>query len=180
MHKGIHKIIFTKTMTQATQNQNNLGNSAQNGNPPVPEELTLAEEATFLIQLTFEEFEEIIVNYPHHAAYCFASITHLAETTENLSHFARRLGMWLWIEVLAFQIEEPLDLTKLVEHFETDPETVQTGIDELVNAKEFEIEWEREGQIKLAPRMSKETVIYFAEQVLNGIMAGKREEGVEP
>ena len=166
-------------MKQEAENQKNLGNSEQNGNHPISEAPTPSEEATFLIQLTFEEFEEIIINYPHHAAYCFASITHLAETTESLSHFARRLGMWLWIEVLAFQIEEPLELTKLVEHFDTDLETVQTGINELANAKEFEIEWEREGQIKLAPRMSKETVIHFAEQVLNGIKAGECEEGAK-
>ena len=167
-------------MAQAAQDQSNLDNSEQNGNYPTSEAPTPSEEATFLIQLTFEEFEEIIINYPHHAAYCFASITHLAETTENLSHFARRLGMWLWIEVLAFQIEEPLVFTKFVEHFETDLETVQIGINELVNAEEFEVEWEREGQIKLTPRISKETVIHFAEQVLNGIKAGEREEGVKP
>ena len=167
-------------MAQAAQDQSNLDGSKQNSNHPVPEVPTPSEEATFLIQLTFEEFEEIIINYPHHAAYCFASITHLAETTENLSHFARRLGMWLWIEVLAFQIEEPLEFTKFVEHFETDLETVQAGINELVNAEEFEIEWEREGHIKLTPRISKETVIHFAEQVLNGIKAGEYEEGVKP
>ena len=167
-------------MTKKKQNQGNSDTFQQNGNSAVSDELTLAEEAGFLVHIAFEEFEEIIINYPHHAAYCFASITHLAEMTEHLSHFARRLGMWLWIEVLAFQIEEPLDLTKLMEHFDTDSETVEAGLNELVNAEEFEVEWEREGQIKLAPRMSKETVIHFAEQVLNGIMAGKREEGVTP
>lgn len=165
-------------MKQKKQNRSHLNNSAQNGNPPVPEELTLPEEALFLIQLIFEEFEEIIINYPHHAGYCFASITRLVDTTENLSQFARRLGMWLWIEVLAFQTEEPLDITELAEHFEIDQETIQTGINELVNAEEFEIEWEREGHIKLVPRMLKETVIHFAEQVLSGIEAGEQEEGV--
>ena len=167
-------------MKQKKRNQGNFDNSEQNGNPPVPEELTLPEEALFLIQLIFEEFEEIMINYPHHAGYCFASITRLVETTENLSEFARRLGMWLWIEVLAFQIEEPLDLTELAEHFDIDQAAIQTGITELVDAEEFEIEWEREGHIKLVPRMLKETVIYFAEQVLNGIEAGEQEEGAEP
>ena len=166
-------------MKKQKQNQSNLDNSEQNGSPSVSDELTLAEEAGFLIQIAFEEFEEIIINYPHHAAYCFASITRLVETTENLSHFTRRLGMWLWIEVLAFQTEEPLDLTEFVEQFEVDLETIQTGINELVNTKEFEIEWEQEKQIKLVPRMSKETVIHFAEQVLSGIRAGKQEEGAE-
>lgn len=165
-------------MTHKKRNQEHLGTSEQNGNPPAPEELTLPEEAIFLIQLIFEEFEEILINYPHHAAYCLASITRLVHTTENLSQFARRLGMWLWIEVLAFQTEEPLDLTEFVEQFETDQETIQQGIDELVNTEEFEIEWEREGHIKLVPRMLKETVIHFAEQVLNGIEASEQEEGV--
>lgn len=167
-------------MKKKKQNQGNFDNSEQNGSPAVSDELTLAEEAGFLIQIAFEEFEEIIINYPHHAAYCFASITRLVETPENLSHFTRRLGMWLWIEVLAFQTEEPLDLAEFVEQFEIDLETIQTGINELVNTREFEIEWEQEKQIKLVPRMSKETVIHFAEQVLSGIRAGKHEEGVEP
>lgn len=166
-------------MKQKKQNQSNLDNSEQNGSPSVSDELTLAEEAGFLIQIAFEEFEEIIINYPHHAAYCFASITRLVDTTENLSHFTRRLGMWLWIEVLAFQTEEPLALAEFVEQFEVDLKTIQTGINELVNTKEFEIEWEQEKQIKLVPRMSKETVIHFAEQVLSGIRAGKHEEGAE-
>ena len=165
-------------MRKKKQNQGSFDNAEQNGNPPVSEELTLPEEATFLIQLIFEEFEEILINYPHHAAYCLASITRLVHTTENLSQFARRLGMWLWIEVLAFQTEEPLELTEFVEQFETDQEAIQNGIDELVNAEEFEIEWEREGHIKLVPRMLKETVIHFAEQVLNGIEASEQEEGV--
>lgn len=167
-------------MKKKKQNQSNLDNSEQNGSPSVSDELTLAEEAGFLIQIAFEEFEEIIINYPHHAAYCFASITRLVETTENLSHFTRRLGMWLWIEVLAFQIEEPLDLAEFVEQFEVDLKSIQAGINELVNMKEFEIEWEQEKQIKLVPRMAQETVIHFAEQVLSGIRAGKNEEGVEP
>ena len=165
-------------MKQKKQNKDNSDDSKQNGNPPVPDELTLPEEAMFLIQLIFEEFEEIMINYPHHAAYCLASITRLVDTTENLSQFARRLGMWLWIEVLAFQIEEPLDLTELADHFEIDQDAIQTGIDELVNVEEFEVEWEREGHIKLVPRMLKETVIHFAEQVLSGIRAGEQEEGV--
>ena len=163
-------------MKQKKQNQDNFDPSQQNGNSSVSDELTLAEEATFLIQLIFEEFEEIIINYPHHAAYCLASITRLVHTTENLSEFARRLGMWLWIEVLAFQTEEPLDLMEFVEQFEIEQEAIQSGIDELVNSEEFEIEWEREGQIKLVPRMLKETVIHFAEQVLSGIEAGEQEE----
>ena len=167
-------------MKQKKQNQGDFDTSQQNGNSLVSDELTLAEEAGFLIQIAFEEFEEIIINYPHHAAYCFASITRLVDTTENLSHFTRRLGMWLWIEVLAFQTEEPLDLTEFVEQFEVDLETIETGINELVNTKEFEIEWEQEKQVKLVPRMSQETVIHFAEQVLSGIRAGKQEEGVEP
>ena len=166
-------------MKQKKRNQGNFDNSEQNGNSSVSDELTLAEEAGFLIQIAFEEFEEIVINYPHHAAYCFASITRLVDTTENLSYFTRRLGMWLWIEVLAFQTEEPLDLTEFVEQFEMDVETIQTGINELVNAEEFQIEWEQEKQIKLVPRMAKETVIHFAERVLSGIRAGKQEEGIE-
>ncbi len=162
-----------------TKKKRNQGNSEQNGNPSASDELTLSEEAGFLIQIAFEEFEEIIMNYPHHAAYCFASITHLVDTTEILSHSARRLGMWLWIEVLAFQTEEPLDLTEFVEQFEIDLETIRSGINELVNVEEFEIEWEQENQIKLVPRISKETVILFAAQVLSGIRAGKHEEEVE-
>ncbi len=165
-------------MKEKKQNQSSLDNSEQNGSPAVSDELTLPEEAMFLIQLIFEEFEEILINYPHHASYCLASITRLVDTTENLSQFTRRLGMWLWIEVLAFQTEEPLDLTELAEHFETDQDAIEIGIRELVKSEEFEIEWEREGHIKLVPRMLKETVIHFAEQVLNGIKAG--EEGVVP
>ena len=163
----------------AQENQNNFGHPEQNGNDLGTQELTLSEEATFLIRLVFEEFEELLSDYPHHAAYCFASITHLADTTENLSDFARRLGMWLWIEVLSFQTEEPLSLSELVEHFEADVTTVQTGIDELVKAGEFKMEWQQENKIKLAPRMSKETVIHFAAQVLNGIEMGEQEEGTE-
>lgn len=166
-------------MKKKKQDQSSFGNSEQNGNSSVSDELTLAEEARFLIQIAFEEFEEIIINYPHHAAYCFASITRLVDTTENLSHFTRRLGMWLWIEVLAFQTEEPLDLTEFVEQFDIDVETIETGINELVTAEEFKIEWEQEKQIKLVPRMAKETVIHFAERVLSGIRVGKQEEGVE-
>ena len=164
-------------MGQERRDKSSFSNLEHNGNHPDLEELTPPEEAAFLIQLIFEEFEEILTNYPHHAAYCFASITRLASTTENLSRFARRLGMWLWIEVLAFQIEEPLSLDKLAEHFETDAETVQTGIDELEHIREFEMEWKLKERIKLVPRMSKETVTHFADQVLTGIEA--REQGEE-
>ena len=162
------------------QNWNNFGNSEQNGNGSVSDELTLSEEAALLIQLIFEEFDELLNDYPHHAAYCFASIIHLAETTEDLSHFARRLGMWLWIEVLSFQTEEPLSLRKLAEHFDTNVKNVRTGINELVKTGQFKMEWKRHNQIKLAPRMIKETVIHFAEQVLSGLEAGEREEGASP
>lgn len=166
-------------MEQERRDNSNFDSPEHSGNRPNLEELTPPEEAAFLIQFIFEEFEEILTNYPHHAAYCFASITRLASTTENLSHFARRLGMWLWIEVLAFQIEEPLSLDKLAEHFETDAETVQTGINELENIKEFELEWKLKERIKLVPRMSKETVIHFADQVLTGIEAREQGEKVE-
>lgn len=167
-------------MKKKEQNQRNFNNSEQNGNGSVSDELTLSEEAAFLIHLIFEEFDELLNDYPHHAAYCFASIIHLSETTEDLSHFARRLGMWLWIEVLSFQIEEPLSLRKLAEHFDTNAKNVQTGINELVKTGQFKIEWERSNQIKLAPRMIKETVMRFAEQVLSGLEAGEREGGVSP
>ena len=173
-------MVFSETMAQKQQNQNNFGTSEQNGNPSAPDELTLSEEAAFLIHLIFEEFEELLNDYPHHAAYCFASIIHLSETTEELSHFSRRLGMWLWIEVLSFQTEEPLSLCKLAEHFDTNAKNVQTGINELVKTGQFKIEWKRRNQIKLAPRMIKETVIHFAEQVLSGLEVGEREGGVSP
>ena len=166
-------------MEQKKQNRDSFGDIEQNGNHLDVEELTLPEEAAFLIQLIFEEFEELLNDYPHHAAYCFASITHLVDATEDLSHFARRLGMWLWIEVLSFQTEEPLSLSELADHFETDVETVQKGIDELVEAGQFKMEWKQENKIKLAPRMLKETVIHFAEQVLKGIKMGEQEEGTE-
>lgn len=159
------------------ENQSNLGGLAQNGDPLNSDRLTLSEEATYLIELAFEEFEEVLVNYPHHAAYCFVSITCLSETGEALSHFARRLGMWIWIEVLAFQIEEPLNLRELTEHFDTDMKTVQLGIDELVAVGEFKIEWERETQIKLTPCLLKETAIQFADKVLRGIESGAQAEG---
>lgn len=166
-------------MKQEKQNGHFFSEPEQNGNHLDIEELTLSEEAAFLIQLIFEEFEELLNDYPHHAAYCFASIIHLSDTAEDLSHFARRLGMWLWIEVLSFQTEEPLSLSKLAEHFDTDVETVQKGIDELVKTGQFKMEWQQENKIKLAPRMLKETVIHFAEQVLNGIEMGAQEEGTE-
>ena len=167
-------------MKQEKQNGHFFSEPEQNGNHLDIEELTLSEEAAFLIQLIFEEFEELLNDYPHHAAYCFASIIHLSDTAENLSPFARRLGMWLWIEVLSFQTEEPLSLSKLAEHFETDVKTVQTGIDELAKTGQFKMEWKQENTIKLAPRMSKETVILFAEQVLKGIKMGEQEEGAAP
>lgn len=167
-------------MEHEKQNGNNFGAPEKNGNHLDIEELTLSEEAAFLIQLIFEEFEELLNDYPHHAAYCFASIIHLSDTAENLSHFARRLGMWLWIEVLSFQTEEPLNLGDLAEHFETDVKTVQSGIDELVETGQFKMEWKQQNKIKLAPRMLKETVIHFAEQVVSGIEMGEQEEGAEP
>ena len=160
-------------------NRNKFGEPGQNGNHLDIEELTLSEEAAFLIRLIFEEFEELLNDYPHHAAYCFASIIHLSDTAEDLSHFARRLGMWLWIEVLSFQTEEPLSLSELAEHFETDVKTVQKGIDELVKTGQFEMEWKQQNKIKLVPRMLKETVLRFAEQVVSGIEMGEREEGAE-
>ena len=160
-------------------NRNNFGEPGQNGNHLNIEELTLSEEAAFLIRLIFEEFEELLNDYPHHAAYCFASIIHLSDTAEDLSHFARRLGMWLWIEVLSFQTEEPLSLSELADHFETDVKTVQKGIDELVKTGQFEMEWKQQNKIKLVPRMLKETVLRFAEQVVSGIEMGEREEGAE-
>ena len=166
-------------MKHEKQNGDNFGDIEQNGHHLDDEELTLSEEAAFLIQLIFEEFEELLNDYPHHAAYCFASIIQLSETAENLSHFARRLGMWLWIEVLSFQTEEPLNLGELAEHFETDVKTVQSGIDELVQTGQFKMEWKQQNKIKLAPRMLKETVICFAEQVVSGIEMGEREEGAE-
>ena len=167
-------------MKHEKQNGNNANDPEQNGNHLDIEELTLSEEAAFLIQLIFEEFEELLNDYPHHAAYCFASIIHLSDTAENLSHFARRLGMWLWIEVLSFQTEEPLNLGDLAEHFETDVKTVQRGIDELVETGQFKMEWKQQNKIKLAPRMLKETVIHFAEQVVSGIEMGEQEEGADP
>lgn len=161
-------------------NRNNFGEPGQNGNHLDIEELTLSEEAAFLIQLIFEEFEELLNDYPHHAAYCFASIIHLSDTAEDLSRFARRLGMWLWIEVLSFQTEEPLNLSGLADHFETDVKTVRKGINELVKTGQFKMEWKQENKIKLAPRMIKKTVIHFAEQVLSGIEMGEQEEGAAP
>ena len=166
-------------MAHEKQNGDNFDDIEQNGNHLDVEELTLPEEAGFLIQLVFEEFEELLNDYPHHAAYCFASIIHLSDTAEDLSRFARRLGMWLWIEVLSFQTEEPLNLGELAEHFETDMKTVQNGIDELVKTGQFEMEWKHRNKIKLVPRMLKETVIRFAEQVVSGIEMGERGEGAE-
>ena len=169
-----------ETVKQKKLNRDNFSKPEQNGNPLEIEELTLSEEAALLIQLIFEEFEELLNDYPHHAAYCFASIIHLSETMEDLSHFARRLGMWLWIEVLSFQTEEPLSLNALAEHFETDVKTVQSGIDELVQTGQFQMEWKQQNTIKLVPRMLKETVLRFAEQVVSGLEMGEQAEGTEP
>ena len=168
-------------MKNEKQDQNSFGEPGQNGNHLDIEELTLSEEAALLIRIVFEEggFEDLLMNYPHHAAYCFAAITRLAETTADISHFARRLGMWLWIEVFSFQIEEPLSIRKLAKHFDTDAKTIQNAIDELVKIRDFDIEWHEKNKIKLIPRMSKETVLNFAEKVLSGIEAGEQEEGAE-
>ena len=160
-------------------NRNNFSKPGQNGNHMDIEELTLSDEAAFLIGLIFEEFEDLLNDYPHHAAYCFSSIIHLSDTAEDLSHFARRLGMWLWIEVLSFQTEEPLSLSKLADHFETDVKTIQNGINELIKTGQFKMEWKQRNKIKLVPRMLKETVLRFAEQVVSGIEIGEQEEGAE-
>ncbi len=138
------------------------------------EDFSLPEEAAFLIQLAFEELEEVLADYPHHGTYCFAAITRLVHTEVELSPLARRIGMWLWMEVLAFQIEEPLSISELAEHFEVLPKTVENVIDELAKAKEFEVEWKEKDEIKLAPRLLGETVIHFAEQVLSGIEESER------
>ena len=173
-------------MEYKKQNGNNFGQPEQNGNPLDIEEMTLSEEAALLIRLIFEQngeddgFKGILMNYPHHAAYCFAAITRLADTTAEVSHFARRLGMWLWVEVFSFAIEEPLSIRRLAKHFDTNAKTIQNGIDELVKIRDFDIEWQEENKIKLIPRMSKETVLNFAERVLSGIEAGEKEEGAEP
>ena len=172
-------------MKHKKQNGNNFAEPGQNGNP-LEEKLTLSEEAALLIRLIFEQngdddgFKDILMNYPHHAAYCFAAMTRLADTTADVSHFARRLGMWLWVEVFCFAIEEPLSIRKLAKHFDTNAKAVQNAIDELVKIRDFDIEWHEKNQIKLIPRMSKETVLNFAEKVLSGIEAGEQEEGAEP
>lgn len=173
-------------MEYKKQNGNNFAEPGQNGNP-LEEEWTLSEEAALLIRIVFEEgseeggFKDILMNYPHHAAYCFAAITRLADTTAEVSHFARRVGMWLWIEVFSFQIEEPLSIRKLAKHFDTNAKTILNAIDELVKIRDFDIEWHEKNKIKLIPRMSEETVHNFAEKVLSGIEAGRKEqEGVEP
>ena len=173
-------------MEYKKENGNNFAKPGQNGNP-LEEELTLSEEAALLIRLILEQngeddgFKDILMNYPHHAAYCFAAITRLADTTAEVSHFARRLGMWLWVEVFSFAIEEPLSIRRLAKHFDTDAKTVQNAIDELVKIRDFDIEWHEKNKIKLIPRMSEETVRNFAERVLSGIEAGRKEqEGAEP
>ncbi|MDE0684178.1 MAG: hypothetical protein OXI63_14765 [Candidatus Poribacteria bacterium] len=168
-------------MKHEKQNGYNFGKPEQNGNQLDIEEMTLSEEAALLIRIVFEEdgFEDLLMNYPHHAAYCFAAITRLVDTTAEVSHFARRLGMWLWIEVFSFQIEEPLSIRRLAKHFDTNAKTIQNAIDELVKIRDFDIEWHEKNKIKLIPRMSKETVYNFAERVLSGIEAGEQEEGVE-
>ena len=167
-------------MGQERRDKINFDTTEHNGNPLDLGELTPPEEAAFLIRFAFEEFEEIIMNYPHHAAYCFAAITQLAGPNRDISSFVRRIGMSLWMEVLTFQIEEPLSLNEIAEHLETDVKTVLSGIDKLVEIREFDIEWKREQQIKLIPRMSKETVAQFAEHVISGIEAGQQEMGMEP
>ena len=172
-------------MKHKKQNVDFFGEPEENGNHLDIEELTLSEEAAILISLVFEQdgeddgFKTLLMNYPHHAAYCFAAITRLAETTVEVSHFARRLGMWLWIEVFSFQIEEPLSIRKLAKHFDTNAKAIKDGIDELVKIRDFDIEWQEKNMIKLIPRMSKETVLNFAERVLSGIEAGQKEEGAE-
>jgi len=164
-------------MAHQKRNQGNFGNPEHNGKPHAACELTLPEEAEVLIQLALEELADILVDYPHHATYCFASITRLAHTNENISYLARRFGMWLWMKVLAFEIEEPLCFSELAAHFDTELREAETVIDELVSAGEFNMEWNEEGQLKLAPCMLKETVIYFAEQVLSGIEDAEQAEG---
>lgn len=163
-------------MAQQRRTPDSLGEPGHNGNSHADDGPTLPEEAESLIQIVFEEFEDVLGDYPHHATYCFASITRLAHTDENLSHLARRVGMWLWIKVLSFEIESPLSLKELAEHFDIGTKALRTVIDELVRAGEFDMEWHRKGQIKLAPRMLRETVIYFAEQVLSGIEEAEREK----
>jgi len=131
-----------------------IDSSEHNGNHLDLKKLTPPEEAAFLIRFAFEEFEEITMSYPHHAAYCFAAITQLAGTNKNISDFTRRLGMSLCMEVLTFHIEKPLSLEELAEHLETDMKIFLKGIGELVEIRGFDIEWKREGKIKLVSRMS--------------------------
>lgn len=152
-----------------------FGEPEHNGNhADALEDLSLPEEAAFLIQLAFEELEDVLVDYPHHGTFCFAAITRLVHTEAELSTLARRVGMWLWMEVLAFQIEEPLSIAELAEHFDIRTETVEKAVDELANAEEFEVEWKEKDQIKLAPRLLAETVLHFAEQVMSGIEETER------
>ena len=166
-------------------NGNNFAEPGQNGNP-VEEEWTLLDEASLLIHLILEQddeddgFQDILMNYPHHAAYCLAAITRLVDTTADISHFARRLGMWLWLEVFSFTIEEPLSIRRLAKHLDTNAKTIRDAIDELVKIRDFDIEWEKKNRIKLIPRTSEETVRLFAEKVLSGLKAGRKEQGVEP
>ena len=163
-------------MKKRKPNRRRSGNSEGNGSPRSPETLTLSGEAELLIHLAFEGGEEIIVQYPHHAAYCFASIACLVQKVEGLTDFERRVGMWLWMEVLTFQTEEALDCDALAEHFETDTATIRAAIDALVNAKQFKVEWSMNADVKVVPRLTKESVLLFAEQVLEGIETGEREE----
>ena len=153
-----------------------FGEPGHNGNHhgDAMDELSLPEEAAFLIQLAFEELEDVLIDYPHHGTYCFAAITRLAHPEIELSFIARRIGMWLWMEVLVFQIEEPLSLSELAEHFDIPQEVLENALDELVSAQEFEMEWKEKGEVKLAPRLLSETVIHFAEQVLGGIEDAER------
>lgn len=161
------------------QEQRNFsfGEPGHNGNHhgDAMDEFPLPEEASFLIQLAFEELEEILIDYPHHGTYCFAAITRLAHPDLELSTIARRVGMWLWMEVLAFQTEEPLSLSELAEHFNITQEVFENALDELVSAKEFQMEWKEKDEVKLVPSLLSETIIHFAEQVLAGIEDAERE-----
>ena len=58
-------------MKQKKQNGDFFSEPEQNGNHLDIGELTLSEEAAFLIQLIFEEFEELLNDYPHHACLLF-------------------------------------------------------------------------------------------------------------
>lgn len=159
------------------QRKFSFGEPGHNGNPPADaiDEFSLPEEASFLIHLAFEELEEVLMDYPHHGTYCFAAITRLVHTEVELSTLARRIGMWLWMEVLAFQTEEPLSISELAEHFSISPGDFEDALDELLDAEEFELEWKEKDEVKLVPRLLAETIIHFAEQVLGGIEEAERD-----